>query len=396
MSLSRVVFLATALLVLPALGQSPGTVGSEAPAASVVSPAPQEPKPTDALHFGGLDLGVSLADVSGLYFHRESYYNVLNLQLDPSFALGRVLAGAESWWAGLTIAARLPFEFELSSSEPGFRGTTFTSRQLYGNPEGIPIAQAQAPGPGQIEGAVRRPVRVNDMWLELAHGKLVTIPGVGVELSASLRGVIPTSSASRNQGLLTAPSLGLGLGRAFGPLELSYDGRFTKYFFTRTSPAIVGAQSTVLVNGKEEPTWRPGSTGTTNPDYGFVQGLTAALHLPKGFGLSVSYFLFHTRPLPLSGCAVPGVELANVCTDGPLVGPVVQNAWRHEQAFAASVDYDPGPFALSLGLATLRGLWASDGKVAQPFVFINAYNYTTVSLTVTSSPETIARFATKE
>jgi hypothetical protein len=385
----------SATVAQPAGGTSPITEGST-PAAAATTTLGEAPEKEEKLHFLGFDLSVSLADNSGLYFHSESYYNVLSLQLDPSFALGRMVAGKDSWWAPLTLSLRLPIDFELSSSEPAFRGSTFTSTQLYNNPESIPVAEAAAPEAGQIDGLTRRPVRVSDLTLQISHARLVKIPGVGLEVGGNFRLVAPISTLSRNQGLITAPSLGLSIGRELGPFEFGYSGRFTKYFFTRNQPAIVGTQNTVEVNGKLEETWRPASTGVTNPDYGFVQGLELALHLPKGFGLSASYFLFHTKPLPLSGCDAAGVAGSNVCTDGALVGPVVPNQWRHEQAFAASIDYDPGPLTVSLGLATLRGLWASDGKVAQPFVFINAYNYTTVSLTLASSPETIANFLEKK
>jgi hypothetical protein len=388
-----------------AAAQAPSLEGSSAagagtsPISAGTTPVPTATAVGDAakdegkVHFGGLDLGVGFSENSGLYFHRESYYNVLSLQLDPSYALGRQAAGKDSWWAELVLSARLTLDFELSSSEPGFRGTTFNRTQIVEAPETIALAQA---GASRVDGLARRPVRVSDLSLQLAHGKLFTIPGVKLDVGASLRALAPISVASRNLGLITAPSAALAVGRELGPFSVSYDFRFTKYFYTRTAPAVVGEYGTFWLNGKQETTWRPGSTGVTNPDYGFIQGLNLALHLPKGFGLSASYFLFLTRPHPNSGCEVPGVPGANVCLDGAEVGRVDPNPWRAEQAFAASVDYDPGPVAISLGLATMRGLRQSDGKVAQPFVFINAYNYTTVSLSLTSSPETIARFLDKD
>jgi hypothetical protein len=372
-------------------GTSPLTEGSAPmPTATAVGDAVKE---AGKVHFGGLDLGLTLTDSSGLYFHRESYYNVLSIQLDPSFALGRQAAGKDSWWAELVLSARLTLDFEVSSSEPAYRGNSFSRTQLYDAPETIALAQA---GAGSADGLNRAPVRNSDLALQLAHGKLFTIPGVQVDVGASLRAPAPISRQSRNLGLITAPSAALALGREFGPLGVSYDARFTKYFYTRTSPAVTGEQNTFWLNGKQETVWRPDSTGVTNPDYGFIQGLNLTLSLPKGFGLTASYFLFLTKPHPNSGCSVPGVPTANVCLDGALVGTVDHAPLRAEQAFSASIDFDSGPVALSLGLATLRGLRQSDGKLAQPFVFINAYNYTTVSLSLTSSPETIARFLDKD
>lgn len=389
----------TALLCAALANAQAPESGATTPVSAGTTPVPTvsavgaEPKSEGKLHFSGLDLGLAVADNSGLYFHRESYYNVLSVELEPSFALGRVAAGKDSWWAELALSARLTLDFELSSSEPGFRGTTFTRSQLFNAPEGIALAQA---GAGTADGLARRPVRASDLQLQLSHGKLFIIPGLGVEVGGSVRAVAPVSTSSRNLGLITAPSAALSLGRSFGPLEAGYDFRFTKYFYARTAPKVVGETDTFWLNGKQETTWRPDSTGVPNPDYGFIHGVSLALHLPKGFGLSASYLLFLTRPHPTQGCGVPGVPTANLCLDGVEVGAVDKAPWRMEQAFSASVDYDPGPVALSLGLATMRPWRQADGKVAQPFVFINAYNYTTVSLSLSTSPETLARFLDKE
>jgi hypothetical protein len=393
-----------AALVFASLASAQSAISESASAGAATTPISEgttkidtattagEGEKSEKVHFSGLDLGVTLSDASGLYFHRESYYNVLSLELAPSFALGRMAAGSESWWAALDLSARLTLDFGLTNSEASFASNTYSRSQLYNAAESIPL---QAAGGGGIEGTTRWPVRVSDLQLQLAHGKLFTIPGLGLDVGASLRAVAPLSRVSRNLGLITAPSAALGLGRSLGPLEVGYDFRFTKYFYTRTQPAIVGETSTFWLNGKQETTWRPESTGVTNPDYGFVHGLSLALHLPKGFGLSASYFLFLTRPHPNQGCAVPGVALANVCLDGIEVGAVDLAPWRAEQAFAAGLDWDAGPFALSLGLATTRGVRGADGKAAQPFIFINAYNATTVSLSLSTSPETIARFLDK-
>ena len=351
-----------------------------------------------APRFQGFDLAVSLTDSTGLSFAPGSYYNVLSLWLEPSFHLGRRLLPG-TWWAPFAVSLRMPIDFELSSNDPRFRGPGFSSASLYATPEAIPIAvvrDASLAAWGTTDGAVRNPVQVGDLWLTVQHPKLFKVPALDVVVGASLRLVAPVSPQSRNTGLVTTTSLGVFLDRVLGPLDVNYAGRFAKYFFTRTSPAIASSLPDPVINGQTTELWRPSSTGIPNPDYGYIHALGAAVQLPWGLSLGASYTLFHVKPLPLSGCGVPDVPTADVCTDGPAVGPVAQGTWRHDQAFQANLDWTGGPVTLSLGLSTFRGLRAPDGTVAQPFVHVTRDNATTLYLSVSTSAEELARALDKE
>jgi hypothetical protein len=147
----------------------------------------------------------------------------------------------------------------------------------------------------------------------------------------------------------------------------------------------------VTVNGKQEPTWQPASTGIPNPDWAVIHGASLDVKLPKGFTLSAMYYLFHVAPLRASSCAVEGVPLANLCVDGALVGPVNPQAMRVDQWFLASVDWKTPVLTASLGLSTYRPLLTDGGKVAQPFFIANSSNYTTVFLSLTASAEELAQ-----
>jgi hypothetical protein len=377
------------LLATAAFAQTPGQAAapSNEPVPSEVTAAPEADAP---MVLGGFDLHLTIFNSSGVYFGSEGYTNSFTLWLEPSFALGKRIAKGR-WLEPLTISARVPFEFEVVGSDPRFRGTGFSSPTLFSNPEQLPITQAQQPSSGQVDGTVHQAALIEDTWLSVSHPKLFTVPKLGVVFGGGLRAVLPTSSSSRNAGLITAGSVGVFAEREFGPVEISYAVRPTKYFFSRPIPAISSTPGTFELNGKQEPTWQPGSTGVPNPDWAIVHGLSVDVKLPKGLSVSATYYLFHVSPNHPSTCTVEGVPTANVCLDGPLVGDVRHDAMRTDQWFLASIDWKTPIVTAGLGLSTYRPLQDTNGKLAQPFFVSNRNNYTTVYLSLTFSAEELAQ-----
>lgn len=359
-------------------------------------PVPSEtathaPDAADApARLGGFDLHVTLFDSSGVYFHPESYTNSLTLWLEPTFALGKRLFKGR-WLEPLALSARVPFEFELVGADPRFRGTGFSSPSPLTNVEQLPISQVQQPPAGQIDGTTHRVAILEDTWLSLSHPKLFTIPKVGIVVGGGTRWVLPTSIASRNAGLITAGSLGVFVEKELSIFTASYAARPTKYFYTRAVPTFPSTLGTVTVNGKQEPTWQPASTGVPNPDWAVIHGASLDVKLPRGFTVSAMYYLFHVAPLRATSCAVEGAPLANLCVDGALVGPVNPQAMRVDQWFLASVDWKTRVLTASLGLSTYGPLLTPGGKVAQPFFIANSNNYTTVYVSLTASAEELAQ-----
>jgi hypothetical protein len=341
------------------------------------------------LHFGGFDFGLTSFFSSGLYFAPEAYTGSLTFWLEPSWSFGRrFLKG--TWFEPMLLAVRLPVELELAGNDGRFRSGEFATPSLFG---GLPEeGLSQAPGFGLVDGPVRRPVILGDTWVNLIHGRLFTIPKVGISVASSLRWALPTSVASRNTGFVSSLSIGFIADKTFGPLHLTYVFRPAKYFYERTTSAIRGAQDTVVVNGRAESTWRPPSTGVANPDFGFINGLSASVELPKGFSVSASYFLFNVRPFANGPCVVPGVPQAT-CAEQPRFGG---SNWRNDHWFLASLDWARGPVSLSLGLSTYRPITETNGTVSQPFLEVNRSNASTVYLSFSTSAEQLVEAFTEE
>lgn len=339
-------------------------------------------------HLGGFDFGFTSFFSSGLSFVPESYTGSLTFWLEPSWSFGRkFLAG--TWFEPMLLTIRLPIELELAGNDPRFRTPGFSSTPLF-NAEG---AANLAPQAGLIDGPARRPLLLGDTWINLIHGKVFTIPVVGISMASSLRVALPTSIASRNTGFITSLSLGLIFDKGFGPVHLTYVFRPAKYFYERAVTETRGENSTVLVNGRAEPTWRPTSTGVPNPNFGFINGLSSSVELPLGFSVSASYFLFNIMPFALNGCSVPGVPDANTCTTAGAFGG---SQWRNDHWFLASVDWSRGPVNLSLGLSTYRPVTETNGKLSQPFIEVNRSNSTTLYLSFSTSAESLISSFTGE
>ncbi len=341
------------------------------------------------LHFGGFDFGLTTFFSSGLYFAPEAYTGSLTFWLEPSWSFGRrFLKG--TWFEPMLVAVRLPVELELAGNDARFRSTEFATPALFG---GLPEESLlQAPGFGLVDGLARRPVILGDTWINLIHGKLFTIPKLGISVASSLRWALPTSVTSRNSGFVSSLSIGFIADKTFGPLHLTYVFRPAKYFYERTTSAIRGTQDTVVVNGRTESTWRPSSTGVANPNFGFINGLSASVELPKGFSLSASYFLFNIMPFANGPCVVPGVPQA-MCAEQPRFGG---SNWRNDHWFLASVDWSRGPVSLSLGLSTYRPITETNGAVSQPFLELNRSNASTVYLSFSTSAEQLVDAFTEE
>lgn len=355
------------------------------------APAISEPaKPEEGPVLRGFDLALTVFNSSGVYFGPEGYSDTFTLWIEPSFAFGKTFFKG-SWFEKLSLSARIPLEMELIGNDAHFRGTGFASPALFSSPEQVPILEAQR----NIDGAQHVPVVMDDAWFSLSHGHLFTVPLLGIDVSSAIRTVLPTSTASRNAGLIASVGLGVILERKFlDRVTLGYMARPTKYFYSRTQGGIAPLNTPVIVNGNPEPTWTPSGTGIANPNFGVIQGFWAELTLPAGFGLSLNYFLFHTKPFDLSGgCGAAGVPGSNLCTDGAAVGDVRPNSWRVEQWFLSSLDYHHSFWGLSLGISTFRPMQNPDGTLAQPFFLSNRSNYTTVYLSFTAASEALAAYA---
>jgi len=335
----------------------------------------------------GFDLSLTVFNSSGVYFGEGGYSNSFTLWVEPSWAFGKMLFKG-TWFDKLNLTARIPVEAQVAGNDPRFNSTGYASRDVFLTPGTLGTPEAAATGRAQASGPRSNGALLGDMFLQLAHGRLFTIPGAGVSVSASIRSLLPTSTGSRNAGFIASLGPGLILERTFFErLSLGYMARPTYFFYSRTQGSIAPLGTPVTINGNSEATWTPSSTGEANPQFMMVNGLWATFELPKGFSLSAMYFLFNTKPYDVTGgCNPIGMAGVDVCRDG-LGRP---GAWRDEQWFLASVDWHYSFLGVSLGVSTFRPLRTLDGRLAQPFFESTRDNHTTLYLSFSANAEGIA------
>jgi hypothetical protein len=85
-----------------------------------------------------------------------------------------------------------------------------------------------------------------DIWLDLGYKKVYTIPVAKVDITPSLRLVLPTSKAARAESLVMGVGPGFGLKRSFKlpwkkmSVDLSYSFRYIKHFNQNTTVQLDG------------------------------------------------------------------------------------------------------------------------------------------------------------
>jgi hypothetical protein len=342
----------------------------------------------------GFDLDVTLTESSGVEFASEAYENVLAVTLDPRFHLGTQLFKG-GWAEPLSLSASLTIDGELSGNSGSYRGASFATPALRRDaPETVQFAQAAqdaaATPANSVDGTNRRAL-VSDLRLSVSHEKLLTIPWVGVQVAASARVVLPTSSYSRNIGLRAAPSLSAGLHRTLGPVELRWDIRGTYFFVASTTAPVVGPAGTVSVGGLDVTPERFASTGSPNSSHALVNTVAVSVELPANFSVAAEYSLSNLWKQPLGACAVPGVPTADVCTSGQQLGMVQSLGQSDSQSFWLEAGWKLNAWgSLGLGLSTMRPVRAPNGLIANPFLQVNRDNYSSIYLSLYVNAEALA------
>jgi hypothetical protein len=328
--------------------------------------------------FGG---NISVYDSTGITGPAESYSNQLSFFFSPTWHIGKALL-KDTWFNKMSMGARLVVSGELSGNDPSFRGQLYSSTSLF-TPGAGGLPDDLNPGfNGVVRGAPANQINgteriwtVSDLWYNVDLPSVYKIPVLGVGISANLRAVIPTSQLSRNNGLLFGLSPSLSLSRAWfkGKFSVAYIARFTKFWFDSAYPKYNAISDTVNVNGRQETTYQPSTTGAVNREWSVWNALNVNYNPTDKLSISALFLLIHTFGYPNStNCTVPGVPTANLCTDGQAVGDVVgpgQRVQVDSSWFQFSVGYDVLPWLnLGVGLSTFQNVRNNGLGFANPFL----------------------------
>ena len=149
----------------------------------------------------------------------------------------------------------------------------------------------------------------------------------------------------------------------------------------------------MLVGGREIEPYRPLHSGIANPEWGFVNGFTVGVELPKGFSLDLNYFLFNVLTYSPGGCAYqsPGLPTIDLCAEGDRLGQLNRPGQRDSQWFLAELDWAATDWlTLGLGISTFQSLRLANGDLANPLFRVNRDNDTTLYLSLALNAEGFA------
>jgi hypothetical protein len=337
--------------------------------------------------FGG---SLSFYDSSGITGpNGDSYENSVAFYIEPIWHVGK-LFWKNTFFEKMSIGARLLVSTEITGNEAGYRGQQFNSPQLFdaGVPGAILVNQNATASsvPGQQISGTGRIWTTSDLWLNVDHPQLYTIPVVDVKIGGNLRGIFPTSLLSRDVGLQGGISPAVSFGRSFFKkrLTVGYTFRFIKYFFENTTQNYNAINQPVVVNGQQVTPYQPSTTGVLNPEWAVWHALNAKVQITKKLDISATYLFISNFTYPNStNCTVQGVPGANLCTDGQAVGDVIgpgQRAQRDAQWFLGSINYDFLDWlSAGIGISTYQPLRKEGLGIANPFLrTVATANLTTI------------------
>lgn len=210
----------------------------------------------------------------------------------------------------------------------------------------------------------------SDLRIRLGAADLVRVPGIGLELSAALDVIAPTSPLSRARTLNTAIGAGISLKRRFAWLKgvsLGYSFSFRKGLHRYTT----SEKSQPLVPGCTDPVEcsELSNTGVRNASYRMVHGLSASVGL-------LSWLRAH-----VSGGFIMDTLYNKTQSDAVTHVPQTPDNNRYLVQADMGLNFKPMPsMGLTLGVSTVNPQLAPDATYYTP-VF-NRYTVIYLDLTL--------------
>jgi hypothetical protein len=372
---------------------------------------------SDDTIMGGFDIDLTLSDSSGLNAVGENYRNELSMYFEPRFALGKRLFRDSKVWSKLSLSGRFVLTRALTgTSDEGF-GSSVNAGPLVPCSHPTPSADGGIIDPNQVARchpqANSRRFDYSDVWLNIGLPRFARIPRVDVDVSTSLRFVLPASAESRFSTLRLGMSGSLGFSKAFlhDKLRIGYNFGASKNFHRYSTPVIdTDASGVAAEQGGNSGSPISGSglsnfyadpsraaTGVFATSYSFSNGLSAHYTVSSKWDADLLYLWTDGFTYPHScGYDLP-VGSVDTCRTGGVVagnsGTSIDSVGhRRAQVLWATVNYNFRPW-MQFSLAWVN--WAPrekpDSSYRQPFYSADYNAFSSVILSATTSLEEVAK-----
>jgi hypothetical protein len=214
-----------------------------------------------------------------------------------------------------------------------------------------------------------------DVSLTLGAAKFATIPGIGIDLSASLGLIAPTSKAAKSKTMLFGLRPGLSLSKSFDVLagiNLGYSFGFSKFFYESTTAQ---SEETAISNCSTSPGGceEYQNTGFRNASWGLSNAFSLSIAFIDQLSLDVSFGLKHSF-LYEQKEQDPMVEDSEYSNDKDI---------RYGMMYGLGLTATPIP-ALSIGLGAETGnpQLKADATYERPFFNRNTVVYLDLILSI--------------
>lgn len=399
---ARVGVAALALVLVAGAAAAPAF--AQAPPVGAVEGQNEKP-----LRFYGFAMDFSVYDSSGL--NGTYYTNTLDFYFLPNWQVGRLLLKGTRF-ERLILGGRFVLSRPLSGFDEGY----FNQYSDLGPAKQCANLQTSTQGGiVDVNQVGRCDVPSNYRWdygdivLSLIAPRVYTIPVLGININPGIVGTIPASAQSRYQTLRFALGGTLGLNRGFlGRLNARYTFGFTKLFQQYTTPrasedgaplqnGFVAANYNLsqsfdasLVDATTDIRTNPyffSTVGGRNPNFGLSHIFGLDITATEALSFSVMYILRQSFPYTVP-CVVDYANLdgINVCENGSVVAAksgsdITLNPQRVSQIFWVSAGYQINDWLnVSASLVTASPQKAPDNSYRQPFLYLNANGFSSVSL----------------
>ena len=250
----------------------------------------------------------------------------------------------------------------------------------------------------------QREARFGDMSAGMSYGPIFSTER-GLSMSGSMGWTIPTSRASRFEGLRTGVSTGLSFSRSFGSLSLSYSFGFYKNFHRATSITVDCSdieQGCLVSNdsgetkGSDEVVLdiiaREGGTENIDSDtIALDTGVLGSFGFSNSFSMGYSWFPGFSTRISLGLSDNFTYDNGTITTRDEYTSPNAITGRGHSQGMSGSLSASYAfldHFSLSLGFSTGQSPLTSDNRRLRfPFWDLETGNMsrTSTSLTLAGS-----------
>lgn len=223
-----------------------------------------------------------------------------------------------------------------------------------------------------------------DIWVDLVYSPVWTVPRAKIEITPSLRLVLPTSKLARAETQYIGIAPGFSLSRTFHlprrlSLELSYAFRYTKYLNQYSTLQYQGQPLAGCAATPDSGNCGAGlQSGASAVSHQLFNMLAADLHVTRKLTVEVfvAFFNYLTYGVPSATVTLTGGETVTLGPD-----PVMNVNHRATIWYMFSADYQVHPIVkLGLAVSTWTPQLAPDSTYNAPFV--NRYTQFVLSTTV--------------